>query len=269
MSLKQPPKPKNKREANRYRNKRPACEILNQELVIDHKNKIEKWGVVGRNNGGSHRFEQIYGGRLRKKILDFVLDELKQHPEIMVLGPGEGHDTALLKLELEKYGIKPEIDALNLYKGTLDKELIKKRIIRNDLSADKVFEQINQHDDSKLVKRLFENYHLVIAPKSVGVFNKSRAFSLYQVALMLKPNGRAYVELTFDFRKDLNFFKNGPNKSKMLLEVEKQRTIALRMIDSFLKNHKLNRKFEISVLKDTIIEHDICYDFFIEIKRIT
>jgi hypothetical protein len=85
---------------------------------------------------------------------------------------------------------------------------------------------------------------------------------------MLKPKGRAYVELTFDFMKDPNFFKNGPNKSKIALEIEKQRIIALRMIDSFLKHHELNRKYEISVLKDTIMEDNVCYDFFIEIKRI-
>ena len=165
MSLKQPPKPKNKREANRYRNKRSICEILNHKLVVDHKRKFEKWGIVGRNNGGEHRFEHIYYKRsLKKKILDFILEELKQYPEVMVLGPGEGHDTALLKLELEKYGVNPEIDVLNLYKGTLDKDLIKKRIIRNDLSADKAFEQINLFDDFNHVKKLFENYHMVIAP---------------------------------------------------------------------------------------------------------
>lgn len=35
MSLKQPPKPKNKREANRYRNKRNVSDLLKHKLVVD------------------------------------------------------------------------------------------------------------------------------------------------------------------------------------------------------------------------------------------
>jgi hypothetical protein len=258
-----------KKTVNKHRNRRSPNSILEDRRVIDHEKKIEKWGVVGYNNGGGHRFNQIYmQGSLKKKILDYVLEELKKHPDIMVLGPGEGHDTAMLKSVLEQYGVKPVIDALNLYKGTLDKNLIKKKIIRADLSVDKTFEHINFFDDPKLVKKLMANYHLVIAPKSVGVFTNSRAFSLYQVALMLKPKGRAYVEITFDFMKDPEFFKNGVNKTKIVSEFSKQKTIAIRMLSSFLKKQKLDWEYDISVLEESIINSDSAFGFFVEINRI-
>jgi hypothetical protein len=186
------------------------------------------------NNGGKQRFLEIYKQDLKNKVLDFILYDLKKHPEIIVLGPGLGHDTILLKKELESYGIKPMIDTLNLTQRELDEKVAKK--IREDHSQPFLpFEKINEVEHSVIVKKLKHKYDIFVAPASVGTHTKSAPYALFQSSLLLKVGGRGFIEIFLIDRKGFN-------------EIE----IAKRMLKAYNKTAKEKVEVDFKFLEDTL-----------------
>lgn len=200
------------------------------------KKGFENWG--SEFNGNRNRYEEIYRYKLKEEVSNFILNDLKKHPEVMILGPGIGYDTAILKKELESIGIKPTIDVLNIFKSTLDKKLVEKKIIREDLSREKVFEHINSIADSEIINKVKGKYDVIVAPASVGYYSTSPPYTLFQTALMLSKKGRAFVEVAL-----INNLKKNA--------IEKILKIAPRMIEVFNKTHNLDLKYEFSQVKGT------------------
>jgi len=232
---------------NPAKNQRSNSPVLDLMKMHNH----EGWNYC---DGGFHRFEEIHKNRLNHKPLNFLLDELKTHnPKVMILGPGKGYDTAIFKRELKDYGVNPKIDTLG-YSKTIDKKLIEDKKIRKDfsppISKALSFEHINPVEHSKLVKEIIGKYHLVMASRSVGVYNKSSSYAIFQTSLLLAKRGRAYIDLVY---------------TKPLKQII---TVTERMINSYNKTNNTNLRFKIKGLKDTAESDDQGNHIYIQIDRV-
>lgn len=218
---------------NPTKNRRPRHKYL--ELVKGLS--FERWSD---NSGGPLRYKRIFIDKLKKKPLLFLERRFKNNkntPTIMVLGPGDGGYTALLNIELKKIGVNSFIDVLGFSKS-VDKEIISKGFIRKEFSPEiskaKAFEHLNPVEEPKITRFIKGNYDLVIAEKSVGTFTESRPYTLLQTSLLLKKNGRAYIEVLHN--NDLK---------QVVLKYQ-------RMLNSFNKKNKLDLKFKLEMMPDTL-----------------
>ena len=258
---------------DKHVNKRPLSKRLIYSDVLDVKNNRELWRENNKNHGHPERYQDIYVKQLKNGVLDFILNDLQKHPDIMVLGPADGHDTVELKVQLEKYGIKPKLDVINFYKDTLNKQYLQNKSIRTDFSQNKAFEKLNFIDDISLINEIFEKYHLVIAPKSMGYYTSSESFTLYQSALLLQKGGRAYIEINHDTpdykiltTKDLSpIAQNGFSLSdyidrnyklnlpeKIIKKINTQLIVAKRMLQAFARAHNLDREYKFRIVPESI-----------------
>jgi len=217
------------RKQNPTKNRRPE----NRELENFKKIKYEGWSYC---DGGFHRYKKIYSENLNNKPLNFILNDLKVHdPQVMILGPGKGHDSAILKSELQEFGVNLNIDTLG-YSKTIDKELLIHEIIRKDysphISKATAFEHINQIEHPKIAKEIIGKYHLIIAERSIGVYGKSKSYAIFQTSLLLAKGGRAYIDL--DYNKPI----------KQIIDITK------RMIHAYNKTNKQNLEFKIQEIKE-------------------
>lgn len=216
-------------------NKRRIIEDLKDVEKYTRQTKTEPWLY---RDGGKRRYKEIYVEELKNKVLNFILNDLKKNPEIIILGPGIGHDTAILKRELESYGINPQIDVFNLTKFALDESLLKQKIIRNDYSKQFLaFEKINEIEHATLVKKIKHKYDIFVAPASVGRYTNSVPYALFQTSLILNKGGRGYIECVFIDRKGFDEIK-----------------IAQRMLAAYNKTAKEKVKIDLKILKETLSE---------------
>ncbi|GEM_PF-2261046 len=235
------------KQNNPTKNRRPE----NSSLANFKKTKYEGWQYC---DGGFHRYEQIYKENLNHKPLNFLLHELKVHnPQVMILGPGKGHDNTIFKSELEDYGVNLHIDTLG-YSKTIDKELLSQEIIRKDyspnISKPLAFEHINPIEHPKLANKIIGKYHLVIAERSIGVYGESKPYALFQASLLLAKKGRAYIDINY----------KAP--IKQILDVTG------RMINAYNKINKLNLKFKIQEIKELSGKNEDTKYTYIQIDRL-
>ena len=235
------------KKENPTKNRRPE----NSSLANFKKTKYEGWNGC---DGGFHRYEQIYKENLNHKPLNFLLHELKVHdPQVMILGPAKGHDNAILRSELDDYGVNLHIDTLG-HSKTIDKELLSHDIIRRDysphISKALAFEHINQIEHPKLANSIKGKYHLVIAERSIGVYGESRPYALFQASLLLAKGGRAYIDINYKVQ------------TKPILDV------ANRMINAYNKANKINLKFKIQEIKELSGENKDTKYTYIQIDRL-
>jgi len=235
------------RKKNPTKNRRPVSEVLE---------KTKERGYEGWDgcDGGAHRYKKIYKEYLNDRPLNFLLEKLKiKEPQIMILGPGEGYDSALFKRELHEFGVDAHMDTLGFSK-TVESELLASKTIRNDysphISKATPFEHINPIEHPKLSKTIIGKYHLVMGERSVGVYGTSKSYALFQSSLLLAKKGRAYIDLQF----------NKPLKE--ILDVTG------RMINSYNKANKTSLKFIIKEIKGTSGTNSQGNYAYIQIDRI-
>jgi len=157
-------------------------------LSLFIKDKKESWPAFGK----AHRFEIIYVKKFKQLPLEFLKKNKNKKPKIMILGAGLGEDIKLLKTELQKDNIKPNVDVFSLTKSISETA---KKEIRKDYSINKALETINFKENKRLVSKIKEKYDLVIAPLSVGVYTDHVAYNLFLTSKLLRPKGKAYVEV--------------------------------------------------------------------------
>jgi hypothetical protein len=214
-------------------NKRKQISLLKRVEVKTKQWRAEEWLI---NNGSKARFHEIYKIELKDRVLSFILNDLKKHPEIIVLGPAQGHAATCLKKDLASYGIDSKIDVFNITKYALDSELLKQKTIRKDHSKEYLpFERINEIEHAKLAKEIKHKYDVFVAPASVGWFTNSVPYALFQSSLLLKKNGRGYLQTLIIDKKNYN-----------------EITIAKRMVEGYNKTAKEKVEIEFKMIKDTI-----------------
>ncbi len=235
------------RKKNPTKNRRPVNEILKETKEKGY----EGWDGC---NGGVNRYRKIYKEYLNDRPLNFILEKLKvKEPQIMILGPGEGYDSALFKRELHEFGVDAHMDTLGFSK-TVESELFASKDIRNDysphISKAIPFEHINPIEHPQLVKEIQGKYHLVIASNSIGYYAESNSYALFQSSLLLTKGGRAYIDL---------------NYTKPLKEIMK---VTERMINAYNKANKTSLKFRIKGLEDTYFRETHNDLIYVQIDRI-
>lgn len=147
-----------------------------------------------RFNGQESRYEQIYNVELMRDPILHLESLQKEHPQIMILGPGLGEDIIALKRELTELGMSPDVDVFGLSKS-LDQSA--RRRVRTDYSLRLALEEVDPKNEKhrKLIDNLQEKYDLVVAPKSVGYHTNYPAYAVFATARLLAKGGAGYIEL--------------------------------------------------------------------------
>jgi len=220
--------------------------VESPEITSFIQNKKESWYSFGNKN----KFYEVYELKFHGKPLDFLINHKSKKPNIMVLGAGEGRDLQLLKKFCEKYKKEPIIDILSLTK-TLPEDI--KKIVNKDYSNNRALETIDLERDKKLISEIKNKYDLVMAPLSVGVYTNHPTYNIFLSAMMLKKEGRTYIQVrhTKDLEKRFN-----------------------RFVETYNKQNKTNYKFKLGLIdakeykQNKILNKYYTKYMFFEIKRI-
>jgi|GEM_PF-1847785 len=163
---------------------RKICSTVTYNLQTPARHP-EVWGV----NGTKGRFNDIYIMEYNRKPLIHLLNlnrKSKDQLHIMILGSGKGEDTLELNKYLKSNKVDCKIDVFNLKKEVFAKSVAK--IINQDYSEDIPFEK---YSNSKLENK----FDLVVSSMGVGIHTYWPELALIKSALMLKPGGKAFVDL--------------------------------------------------------------------------
>jgi len=171
--------------------KKQMQKIRPRETVAEKCGReYESWARFG----DAGRFHTIYKRYLKYKPLNFLYDLKKVKPKIMILGAGKGDDLVLLSKELQQSKIYPEIDVFSLTKS-LSREA--KEVVNEDYSHDVSLESLGANPEifSDLISKIKGKYDLVMASLSVGVHTDFPVHNCFYSAMMLAPNGEAYIQI--------------------------------------------------------------------------
>jgi len=221
------------------------------------KNKNKAWHEY--SDGGLHRYTDVFSWILAKKPIEHLLKINKKNPNILFLGPAKGEYIIPFKEELISKGKSPKIDVFGLFKETLSENVRKE--ITKDYSMETAFESLDPRNPNhrQLLLEMIEKYDLIMAPMSVTYQTNYPAFALYQSALMLSKNGKAYLEV-----RSLNSASLAGNQriEKQLPQLEK---LFNRFISIYNKKSNKQNKYNFKILGD-INTHPV--GVFVEIERI-
>jgi len=209
---------------------------------IKRKPESMKMADSWNYKGTKERFKEVYITELNNQPIKHLASLDIKNPNVMILGAGLGEDIPELKKELIKININPNIDVFSLTK-TLPKDLIKTMQVRNDFSNKIGFEEINPKNPKlkKLIKDTKGQYDLVMAPMSVGVHTNYPATVLFNSAMLLKKNGKAYVQIAVKFT-DLD------NTRRMGKEIKiKYQLLFYRFIEAINKSENKNYRFKLTM----------------------
>jgi hypothetical protein len=224
--------------------------IRKRELLKPNKEHLLLRKEFWPCNGQNFRYKDIFYNNLKKKPLDFLKKLNKKNPEVMFLGPGSGNTIVEFNKDLKKNKINPVFDIFSLTKN-LDPKVKKQKLIRKDYSSNIGFEKLNTKNSK--FKFLKEKYDLIIGAMSVGFHTKYPVNSLFTSAMMLKKNGRAYIEIAdlrsvFDFKneKQLMSFLKKLNISKKEIYSQKQIFVLQKVFDRFVRSYSPNKVFKLN-----------------------
>lgn len=227
---------------------------LKESVKARVKNVIEdSWP----HNGKTERYKQIFFDILKREPINHLIKNKNPKPNIMILGPGEGHYISELKIELAPYKINPKIDVLGLQK-TIDQALLKNKTIRRDFSRGKALEEISENPkaNKKLISIISEKYDLVMAPASVGLHTLYPAFNVFNVSCMLRKGGVAYIEIpTAEVIKRTQFKVPEKHRARMIAQLEKLPEIVKRFLKSY-KGEEYSQEFKFSKMDYQLEEFD-------------
>lgn len=274
----------------RYKEPRADVKKMEEGLLID------RW----KQSGQQERFSEIFLNTLHGEPLKFLKKSVEKKPEVLFLGAGSGKYLPEFKTELLKNNIDPQIDVLSI-QNSLDSRV--KPIVREDHSTGDSLETIVSKGreikgeitdqklasfmvNRKLTSSLVGKYSLVMGSYSVGFHTNYPASNVFNACLMLKPGGRAYIQIprfNYVFRTELLSLRNkrltlsekrkiilaeakkykfekrnklDPNnhipyseKTRILTQIEDISTYVNRMLDSFLPN--LSKEYKIEYIKNS------------------
>jgi len=166
--------------------------IRPKKYVVEKLNKNDdSWNY----NGGHSSFDRVFIRFLSEKPLDFLISLKKKKPKIMILGPGYGGEIVGLNRFLNYRNIFPEIDVLGL---TSTVAVDARQLIKNDYSQRVSLEEIgaNPKRFSELIQKLKGEYDLIVASLSVGFHTDYPVHNCFYSAMMLAPNGEAYIDVS-------------------------------------------------------------------------
>jgi hypothetical protein len=224
-------KPKNK---SRIKEKEPRADVKKMEEGL----LLDSWEKYGQKE----RYFSLFIETLHREPLQFLKKNPEKNPEVLFLGAGKGTYILDFKKELISNKIDPIIDVLSIQK-VLDPRV--RSIIREDHSTGESLETIASKSrrlkekvtdqniakikaNRKLTQKMMAKYSLVMAPYSVGFHTNYPASNVFNVCLMLKSKGRAYVQIprfNYVFKQELFSLQNKKllvSKRKQILEKAKK-----------------------------------------------
>lgn len=213
----------------------------------------------------------MFIGLLKNRPINFLRNLKKTNPKIMILGPGDGEYILDLHKTLNKLNINPEIDVLGLSNSITSK--VKKKI-RTDYSQGISFEELWNYPEKykSIIRDFLGKYDLIEASYSTGYHTNYSEKTSFYTALMLAPQGEAYVLIRPESVSSLNNKFNKFNKKYELpfgvLHHGQKTTIMYikdylqRAVKVYNKKYGTNLEFELDIInkKDG--------DFYLIIKRI-
>lgn len=209
------------------------------------------------HNGKTERYKQIFFDVLKREPINHLIKNKNSKPNIMILGPGEGHYISELQIELAPYKINPKIDVLGL-QNTIDRSLLQNKTIRKDFSRGQALEEISENPkaNKKLISIISEKYDLVMAPSSVGLHALYPAFNVFNVSCMLRKGGVAYIEVpTTEVIKRPQFNVPEKHRSRMITQLEKLPEIVRRFLEKY-KGKAYSQEFTFSKIDYQLDELD-------------
>ena len=225
-------KPKNK---SRIKEKEPRADVKKMEEGL----LLDSWKKYGQEE----RYFSLFMETLHGEPLQFLKKTSEKNPEVLFLGAGKGEYILNFKKDLISNKIDPLIDVLSI-QNVLDRKV--RSTIREDHSIGESLETIASKSrrlkekvtdqnlakikaNRKLTQKMMAKYSLVMAPYSVGFHTNYPASNVFNVCLMLKPKGRAYVQIprfNYVFRTELLSLRNKKlsllEKRAKILEVAKK-----------------------------------------------
>ena len=212
--------------------------------MVDRK-KEDTW----KKKGTVDRYSSVLDGRLDLNPHFFLKQLGKKNPQVLFGGVSKGEYITPFRERLRKEKINPKIDVFNL-----TKIFSKNRNVRSDLSIGQALETIasNPEKYSAQIKRMKERYDLVICPSGVGMHTLYPAFNVFSVALMVKPKGRAYVEIPtkiFVEEQSINNKETYPSNQvkRIQTQIDNIEKIVQRMLNSHYKKD-VSSEYNIVVL---------------------
>lgn len=182
-------------------------------------------------------YKRIYSTILKKDPITHLIKKGNKKPDVLVLGPGAGHDILLLKSELLRNQINPRIDVLGIQK-TID-PLILEKVVDKDLSSGKALEEIAQEPgkNKKIISKLKERYDMVVAASSAGLHTLYPAFNVFNISAMLKKGGVAYIEVPtkerINDKEKGHFGVPETHRTRMINQLERLPEIVTRLLESY------------------------------------
>ena len=225
-------KPKNK---SRIKEKEPRADVKKMEEGL----LLDSWKKYGQKE----RYFSLFMETLHGEPVQFLKKTSEKKPEVLFLGAGKGEYILNFKKDLISNKIEPIIDVLSI-QNVLDPKV--RSTIREDHSIGESLETIASKNrrlkekvtdqnlakikaNRKLTQKMMAKYSLVMAPYSVGFHTNYPASNIFNVCLMLKPKGRAYVQIprfNYVFRTELLSLRNKKlsllEKRAKILEVAKK-----------------------------------------------
>lgn len=215
--------------------------------------KRDHWPFHGQKT----RYRQIFTTILRKDPINHLIKTKNKKPKVMVLGPGEGNYISNFSSELRSHNINPRIDVLGLQK-TINPELLKRKIVRRDLSRGVALEDIsgNPKANRRLISRIKGKYDLVMAPASVGLHTLYPALNVFNVSCMLKKGGVAYIEVPTKERVEYydKFAIPEKHKRRMISQLDRLPKAVEKFLESY-GGKKFSQEFRFS----HVDHHDLLY----------
>jgi len=199
--------------------------------------------------GTVDRYSSVLDGKLDLDPHFFLKQLGKKNPQVLFGGVSRGEYITPFRDKLRKEKINPKIDVFNL-----TKMVSKNRNIRSDLSIGQALETIasNPEKYSAQIGRMKEKYDLAIFSSGAGIHTLYPAFNVFNIALMLKPKGRAYVEIPtkrFIEEQSINNNETYPvsQVKRIQTQVENIEEIVQKMLNAYYKKD-VSSEYNIMVL---------------------
>ncbi len=223
-------KPKNR---SRIKEKEPRADVKKMEEGL----LLDSW----KKSGQKERYFSLFIETLHGEPLQFLKKTSEKNPEVLFLGAGKGEYILNFKKDLISNKIEPIIDVLSIQnvldpkvRSTISEDHSTGDSLETIASKSRRFKKTDQNvaqlkANRKLTQKMMAKYSLVMAPYSVGFHTNYPASNIFNVCLMLKPKGRAYVQIprfNYVFRTELLSLRNKKlsllEKRAKILEVAKK-----------------------------------------------
>lgn len=203
--------------------------------IIAKKNR-DYWGFNGENGRLQKHLKALFN-----RPIDFLKKLGKQKPTILILGAGKGNDLPLFYNTLRKSNLFPQIDVFGL---TQILSYNARFVVQQDLSQNLALETLGSRPEQniKLATDTYRKYDLIMVPTSAGFHTKYAAHNCFFTALMLAPDGEAYLQVS---RLRHLFLRN------KFLEYPYDKYISAvfaRMLKIFNERYKTDLNFELEFM---------------------